>query len=170
MNKKVLVIYNSKTGFTERYAKWLTEEIPCDLLPYDKRDTAKFNDYGTVVFGGWFHAGSIVGFKWFKEQLPRLSGKAVAVFATGATPLDSPEAREAIAGKPAGDLPFFYLQGGLNYEIMGVGDKLLMSLFRKMMKKIKGADSEMYQMLCQSYDISSKKQLAPLLQYLKEHV
>lgn len=168
MAGKVLVIYNSKTGFTERYAKWLAEEIPCDLLPYDKRDTAKFDNYDAVVFGGWFHAGSIVGFKWFKEQLPRLSSKTVAIFSTGATPTDSPEAQEAIANKPAGELPFFYLQGGLCYEKMGTGDKLLMSMFRKMMKKMKGEDSEMYQMLCRSYDISSKELLAPLVQYLRE--
>lgn len=167
---KVLVIYNSKTGFTERYAKWLAEEIPCDLLPYEKRDTAEPDDYDAVVYGGWAHAGAIVGFKWFKEQLPKLSGKTVAVFSTGATPLDSPEAREAIANKPAGDLPYFYLQGGLCYERMGAGDKLLMSLFRKMVKKMKGEDSEMSQMLQHSYDISSKNHLGPLVQYLKERI
>lgn len=165
---KALILYRSKTGFTERYAKWLKEEISCDLLPYDKRDTADFGPYDAVVFGGWFHAGTIAGFKWFKEQLPRLNGKTVAVFATGATPADSPEAREAIARKPSGDLPFFYLQGGLNYEKMGTGDKLLMSMFRKMVKKEKGEDSEMYQMLCQSYDISSKEQLSPLVSLLRE--
>lgn len=166
---KVLVIYNSKTGFTQQYAQWLAEELPCDLLPYDKRDTVKLDGYDAVVFGGWFHAGSIVGFRWFKEQLPKLSGKTVAVFATGATPADSPEAQEAIANKPAGDLPFFYLQSGLCYEKMGTGDKLLMSMFRKMVKKMKGGDSEMYRMLCQSYDISSKKFLSPLAALLREH-
>lgn len=167
---KVLVIYNSKTGFTKRYAEWLAEEIPCEVLPYDKRDTVKLDDYDAVVFGGWFHAGTIMGFKWFKEQLPKLAGKAVAVFATGATPADTPEAREAIANKPAGDLPFFYFQGGLNYEDMGAGDKLLMAMFRKMVKKMKGPEHEMTNMLGQSYDISSKDALAPLVEWLNERL
>lgn len=170
MANKVLILYNSKTGFTKRYAEWLAEEIPCDLLSYDERDTAKFDDYDAVVYGGWAHAGTVAGFKWFKEQLPKLSGKIVAVFATGATPAGTPEQMEMLAQKPAGNLPFFYCQSGLCYEKMGTGNKLLMSMFRKMMKKMKGEDSEMYQMLCHSYDISSKELLTPLIQYLREHV
>lgn len=36
MNRKILVIYLSKTGFTERYARWIGQALPCDLVPYQK--------------------------------------------------------------------------------------------------------------------------------------
>ena len=28
---KILLIYKSKTGFTEKYARWISEEINCDV-------------------------------------------------------------------------------------------------------------------------------------------
>lgn len=172
MKDKVLVVYNSNTGFTERYAKWLAEEMPCDLVPYRERDTAALAEYGTVVFGGWFHAGNIMGVKWLKERIPTLAGKTVAIFATGATPVGEPQVEEAIAHgftpQERERAPVFYLPGGLSYERMGAGNRILMALFRKMMKAQKGEESEMYQYLCHSYDITSKEALAPLVRFLKE--
>lgn len=28
---RILLIYKSKTGFTEKYANWITEELKCDI-------------------------------------------------------------------------------------------------------------------------------------------
>ena len=33
--KKVLVLYKSKTGFSERYARWIAEDLQCDLANLD---------------------------------------------------------------------------------------------------------------------------------------
>lgn len=172
MIQKTLVIYNSQTGFTERYARWLGEEADCVLVPYSNRAGVCLADYSRVVFGGWFHAGSIKGLKWFREKLPELSGKTVAVFATGSTPADAPQASEALAnnaltldGKP---VPLFYFPGGLCYEKMSTGNRLMMKLFCKMIKKQHGENSEMYQVISHSYDASSKDALAPLVQYLSQ--
>ena len=30
---KILIIYYTKTGFTEKYAQWVREETNCELLP-----------------------------------------------------------------------------------------------------------------------------------------
>lgn len=29
---KILLIYKSKTGFTEKYAKWISDEIDCEVV------------------------------------------------------------------------------------------------------------------------------------------
>lgn len=31
---RTLVIYNSQTGFTRRYAEWIVEELKCDIMPF----------------------------------------------------------------------------------------------------------------------------------------
>ena len=63
----------------------------------------------------------------------------------------------------------FYLPSGLNYEKMGAVDRAMMAMFRSLMKKKEGEDSEAYRAVSASYDISSKEYLKPLLQYLKEN-
>lgn len=65
---KILIIYYTKTGFTERYAQWVREETNCELLPYSRRDTADFTAYDTIVYGGGVHAGAINGIKWFRKK------------------------------------------------------------------------------------------------------
>ena len=75
---KILIIYYTKTGFTEKYAQWVREETNCELLPYSRRDTADFTAYDTIVYGGGVHAGAINGIKWFRKKMTELSGKRLA--------------------------------------------------------------------------------------------
>ncbi len=44
---KTIVIYNSQTGFTKRYAEWITEATGADLL---ELSTAKKKDMTALVF------------------------------------------------------------------------------------------------------------------------
>lgn len=165
---KTLIIYNSKTGFTKKYAQWLSEEIDCTLIPFSEAGSADLSSYDTVIFASWFHAGRIKELNWFKKQ--PLAGKNKVVLATGATPADSPQTQNALLEnfKDSGkEYTPFYVQGGLCYEKMGTADKILMSLFKKMVKKSAGEDSDMYRMISQSCDISKKENLEPLISYLK---
>lgn len=168
---KILVIYQSKTGFTRKYAQWIAEETGCDLLPYEQRERADFSPYDMILYGGGFYAGTIAGIKWFKKKLPELSGKRTAVFATGSTPANTPEAEKAMkqnfTPQEWKQLKAFYLPGGLNYEKMGSADKFLMFMFRGMIKKKEGEDSERYRAISASYDNSSREFLKELLAWLK---
>lgn len=71
MNNKSLIIYKSKTGFTERFAEWICEELSCDMISYKENFTDE---------------------EWAKIKV-------------------------------------FYMQSGLCYEKMGIGDKLMMAIF-----------------------------------------
>lgn len=65
----------------------------------------------------------------------------------------------------------FYCPGGLDYEKMSAPSKLMMKMFVKTLqaKKDKTQEEEiMVKMLSSSYDISDKKYMEPILQYLKE--
>ena len=50
---------------------------------------------------------------------------------------------------------------------MGGADKFLMSMFRGMMKKTEGEDSEMYRAISTSHDNSSREFLKELFDWLK---
>lgn len=68
---KTLVIYTSQTGFTKRYAEWISEELNADI--YDLKDVKKktndfFETYEAIIYAGWCMAGMVVKVKWFFEK------------------------------------------------------------------------------------------------------
>lgn len=171
---KTLIIYHSKTGFTERYARWLQEDLSCDCVPYEKRKTVNLSQYDAVVYGAGCHAGSIRKVKWFQEKLPALSGKKLAVFFTGAMPPDPAATQKTVeqnfTPEQLKTLKVFYLWGGLNYERMGALDKGMMAMFRKMMNAKADATEEQREMakvIAGSFDKTDRKYLAPLEEYLR---
>lgn len=165
--KKTLIIYKSNTGFAERYAKWLCEELDCDLKTYEDRETAVLFDYDTIIFGGGIYVGSINGISWLKSKLPELEGKEVIVFAAGAMPQDAPQASEVFeknfTQQEAEKIKTFYLHSGLCYERMSFKHKLMMKMLCKVLKK---KQPEIHKVLSTSFDHSSKEALEPLLRHL----
>ena len=95
---KSIVIYNSKTDFTKKYAEWISETAGCECVPLKKASKIKLADYDAIVFGSWCMAGGISKLSWFKKRLPALSaaGKKLIVFEVGANPPDNPEAAETL--------------------------------------------------------------------------
>ena len=174
---KALLVYYSKTGFTQKYAEWIKEALPqdisCDLVPYKERGKLKWEQYDLILFGGGFHAGMINGLKWFKAQAGRLpeqirQGGRTAVFATGAMPVDAPDVEKAMrqnfTEQEWAQMKTFYLPGGLCYERMGIGDKLMMSVFKAMLKESK-VDSRIQQIVASSHDITSKEAIIPIVEW-----
>lgn len=167
---KAVVIYCSKTGFTRRYAEWIGEELACKVVSYEDRESIRLDQYDVIFFGGGFHAGKINGLQWLKEKLPKLVEKKVVVFATGAMPPEAAEVETAMKANFTQEqwnlVKAFYLWGGLCYEKMSFGDKLMMSVFRKMLKMQR--QEEMLKVVSASYDQASKEYLAPLFQYIRD--
>ena len=60
---KTLVVYTSQTGFTKRYAQWLTERMNADIFELkdvQKRGNSFFDGYEAIVYAGWCMAGKVV--------------------------------------------------------------------------------------------------------------
>lgn len=166
---KAVVIYYSKTGFNKRYAQWISQELGCEAVPYADREKVDLKSCDIIIFGGGFHAGKISGIKWLKGMLPYINGKRIVVFGTGAMPPDAPDVEKAMKANFTEEeyrqIKTFYLWGGLNYEKMNLGDKLMMAVFRKVLK-IQGQEEQL-KMVSSSYDCSSKEYLVPLLEYCR---
>ena len=169
---KAIVIYNSQTGFTKRYAQWIAEEINADCVQLSIAKNTDLDSYDAIVFGGWAVAGSISKLKWFKNNISKWSDKKLAVFCVGASPIENPEIEEALPKNFTADelkvVRWFYLPGGLDYEKMSLKSRAMMKMFVKMLKAKKNKtqdDLNQIRMVSSSYDISDIKYIEPIIDY-----
>ncbi|MCI9292770.1 MAG: hypothetical protein HFF01_09720 [Erysipelotrichaceae bacterium] len=168
---RILLIYKSKTGFTEKYANWITEELNCDIAKISHIQKINFGSYDLVIFGSRIHAGRVDGL----NKIKKLNlGKKLIIFATGATPKETNSIMEVwnsnLNDEELKNIKHFYIPAGLNYEKMGFLDKTMMKMASKMLEKKNNKCKEdvgMQNSIKKSYDISSKERIKPLIEYVK---
>ncbi|MBR6638187.1 MAG: flavodoxin [Lachnospiraceae bacterium] len=171
---RTVVIYNSQTGFTKRYAEWIAEATGADCFALTDAKKKSMDDYDAIVFGGWACAGGISKLSWFKGNIDKWSGKKLITFCVGGSPIENPEIDEALK-KNFTDAEWekvnvFYCPGGFNYDKMSAPSKFMMKMFIKALKAKKDKTEEdeiMIKMISSSYDIADKKYIEPILECLK---
>ncbi len=171
MNKQILVTYKSVTGFTKQYAQWIAEEVDCEVMDLKEVSAKTMSEYDMIIFGGRFHAGFVDGLKKAKDLFKESNAHRMIVFATGATPNTVADMIEEVwknnfTSEELIHIPHFYMQGGLRYEKMPLGDKLMMKAFAAMVKRKKDKseyEKAMEQALGSSYDLSSREYIKPLV-------
>lgn len=176
MNRNILIIYNSHTGFTQRYAGLIGKELDCPVCPLGDIPT-DLSQYNTVVFGSRLRAGSFDGWKKVQKLLVRRGAKKLAVFATGAMPNEAEGQIQKVWARnltmeEQKTIPHFYLQAGLCYEKLGGVDRAMMKLAAWAMtrKKAKTEEDKAFQnAISSSYDISNPKYIQPIISYLKQN-
>ncbi len=172
---KTIVIYNSQTGFTKRYAEWIAEEAGADCLALSDAKKKNLDSYEAIIFGGWACAGSISKISWFKGNIDKWADKKLIAFCVGGSPIDNPEIDMALKRNfnvsEQKKVKTFYCPGGFHYDKMSAPSKLMMKMFIKTLKAKKDKTEEeqiMIKMISSSYDISDKKYIEPILQYLRK--
>lgn len=172
---KTVVIYNSQTGFTKRYAQWIAEATGADCLELSVAKKESMAAYEAIIFGGWACAGGISKLSWFKRNIDKWADKKLIVFCVGGSPIDNPEVEPALkknfTESELKKVSVFYCPGGFNYEKMSVPSKFMMKMFIKTLKSKKDkteSDKEMIKIISSSYDISDKKYIEPILECLKK--
>ena len=122
---KILVSYKSKTGFTKRYAEWISEELEADLT--DVKDIKDVSEYDLVIYGGWILGGLINGF----NDIKKLDPKDLIIFAVGSTAVKDVDIKKMINENNVGDIPFFYYHGGFNPQKMGFVGRTMVKMVTK---------------------------------------
>lgn len=167
--KRTIIIYHSKTGFSARYANWLSDALDCRALPFREKKSVHLADYDTIILAGGLYAGQMSGLKWLKNQLPVLNGKRIAAVAVGCAPVGYPGQAESMAqlfgGTP--QICGFYCQGGLDYEHMGAVDRTMMAALRAVLKKKKD-QTEMLEGISRSFDGTKQEYLEPVIKWARE--
>ena len=63
MNESIVIVYRSKTGFTQRYAEQLAGELGCAAWAERDAGPERLRGCRTLVFGTRAHAGRVDGLK-----------------------------------------------------------------------------------------------------------
>lgn len=172
---KTIVIYNSKTGFTKRYAMWIAKATEANCLTLSAAKRTTIDTYETIIFGSFACAGRISKLNWFKNNMNKWADKKLIVFCVGGSPINNPEIefflKQNFKDSELKKVSVFYCPGGFNYEKMSALARLMMKIFIKTLQDKKDkteAEQEMVHMISASYDISDKKYIEPILKCLEK--
>jgi menaquinone-dependent protoporphyrinogen IX oxidase len=170
---KSIVIYKSKTGFTEGYAEWIGEALGCPVKTADSVKTKDLTGYDTIIYGGGVYASSISGVKLITKNLDALKDKNLVVWANGARAVTDEWIKELkennFKGEQAERIKFFYMRGGLDYNKLGTASKIIIKGVSKMMENEKNADSDnpFKGDLKEIKDFRTKENIQDLVAYVK---
>ncbi len=172
---KILVIYTSQTGFTKKYAEWISTKLNADILTIQEAKKKKmdfYDKYDAIIYGGWVMAGSVVNSKWFLEEASAWKNKKLAIFCVGASPEENPDIEDNLSKLLTDEqktyIRAFYCPGGIDYSRMKTPSKLAMKALSAALSKKKDAsqkEKDMAEMISHSYDISDEKYIVPITNY-----
>ncbi len=175
--KKTAVVYQSKYGSTEKYAKWIAEDLSGKLLKVQTIQVEELQEFDTVVYCGGLYAGGLLGFSFIKKNYQKFCDKKVIVVAVGATLKKEEALKEVIAenltAEMRGKVKVFLLRGGLNYKKMNVVDRSLMFLLIQSLKLKKKDDINddtkgMIATYGKVVDFTNKETIAPVIQAIHD--
>lgn len=174
-NREIIVLYQSETGFTKRYAQWIAEELHCTCTEEKEASLQMLTPYQVIIYGGGFYAGAISGLKKWKDAIEKMQGKKLIVFVTGASPMENEESiakaiEQNVSKEEQEHIPVYYFRGGLNYSEMSVKSKCIMKAFCFMMDRKKNKTPEeqaMAQGIKTSFDESRREYIYPLIESVK---
>lgn len=170
----IAVVYKSKSGFTEKYARWLSQNLDAPLLDGGKMSSADLADYDTIIYGGGLYAGGLNGLSLIKKFLPQLGGKNIIIFAVGASPVreevEQAVEKHNIGGELKDRAKFFMLRGGFDLNKCTFVDKILMSILKARLKSLKNPTPDEAGMLAaynHPVDFCAEKNIQPILEYVR---
>jgi len=158
----MVIVYASRTGFTKRYADMLAAKTGLKAFPV--KELSKVGQNEEIIFLGWMKIGKVQGL----DKVRKYGVKAVCGSGSGRTAEPSTEA--VIARNKIENIPFFYLRGGCFplKELKGM-NKLMISLFVRMLKSRKGKDEaqeESIAIIENGFDGVREENLEPVLRWL----
>ena len=168
MGKPTGIVYTSNTGYTEKYAKLLGEQLG---LPAFSAEQADSLPEGTeVLYLGWLMAGMVKG---YKKAAQRFSVAAVCGVGMGPAGSQDSDVRKnnAIPQK----VPVFTLQGGFDRTklhgiyrfMMGVMIKVMGSSLRKKENRTPEEDA-MLEMVTNGGDFVDVRQLDGVIAWYRQ--
>ncbi len=171
---KVILVYKSTSGFTERYAQWIAQATGCELLSWKDTRAAALSGCDVLVYGSRMHAGTLDGLAKAKQLYKESGVKQFIVFATGAMPNTAADTIEEMWRRNLTEeerlaVPHFYMQAGICYEKLGILDRTMMKLAAFVIAKQGAKDpmeAQMLQAIKGSYDICDRQYIAPLVELL----
>jgi len=172
---KNIVVYESKYGSTERYAKWIAKELHCKISRIKDIKADELTNYDNIIFGGCIDKGSLKGFKKITKKINKLKDKNFLVFAVGLAMTEDKSYQEFKKKnfKDFNNIQDFYLRGSFNFNKLKFLDKAMVRVFKTMLKK-QSSDKENEQIIsmintnAKPVDFTNKENIKPIIQAVKD--
>ncbi len=177
---KVMVIYQSKYGTTLKYAKWIAEELSCDLIERKKVRVNQLEAYDTIIYGGGLYAGGVSGIDLLTKNFNKLSDKNIILFTCGLASTEDEDnvkhiregLKKVLTEEMEKNIKVFHLRGGIDYTKLGILHKAMMAMLHKMMLKkdynsLRAEDKEMLDTYGGIVDFTNKATIEPIIKYVK---
>lgn len=160
----MVIVYESKTGFTRKYAEMLAAKT--GLKVFHVNGISKINPGEEIIFLGWMKVGRIQGLDKARKH------NIVAVCGSGTARNPEPDVETVLRRNKIQGIPFFYLRGGCLplKEIKGL-DRILLSMFVKILKLRKDKDEETgesIRIVENGYDGVKEENLQPVIEWLNK--
>ncbi len=173
---KTIVIYKSKYGSTEKYARWIKEELLCDIKEAKEVKAEELYDYDTIIYGGGLYAEVINGASLITRRFNELKDKNLIFYTTGVTPIEYREYYDDLVIKKnfkedmKEKIKVFNFLGKMVTEELSPVHRMAIKNLKKIMSAKKNP-SKMEKLLIDlcdvDADLTDKKAIAPLIDYVK---
>lgn len=177
---KIAVVYQSKYGSTEKYAKWISEELSGDLFDRKAVEADDLRSYDTIIYGGGLYAGGVSGIDFIAKNYNHFSDKNVVLFTCGladtsnAINTDHIKAgiRKLFTPEMEKQIKIFHLRGGIDYSKLSFMHKTMMSMLHKTLTKkapdtLNDEDREMLSTYGEKVDFTDKSSITPIILYVQ---
>ena len=132
MNK--IIIYGSKYGSTEKYAKELARRINVDAISYDKINN--INDYDYIIYLGGLYAGGVLGMSKTFKRINDITSKEFVIITVGLADVKDAKninkIKDGIKKQLKEDIynksKIFHLRGAINYSKLDFKHRFMMKL------------------------------------------
>jgi menaquinone-dependent protoporphyrinogen IX oxidase len=166
---KGIIIYASKYGATEQYAKWYSDQLNLPIISSGEINGTALKQYDYFILGSSVYIGKLRIGKWTEKNAAFLRGKKIFLFQVAGAPANQVEKREAFNAQsisPAilGNCQPFYLHGRLILSKLSWFDRFMLKMGSKMAKY-----EEDKQAMTTEYDDVKKEYIIPLVRAVKEY-
>jgi len=121
------IVYCSNTGHTEKYAKMLGEKLNIEVLSFS--DVKSISKDTEIIFMSWVFGNNVVDLQKAIERFKIISVIAVGMNSNNEKTVNSLKESNKIT------LPFYYLQGGVDYNKLKGIKKIIIKMVGKMVAK-----------------------------------
>ncbi|SET30391.1 flavodoxin domain-containing protein [[Clostridium] polysaccharolyticum] len=172
---KEVVLFRSKTGYTLRYAQWISRALDCELREIQNVKLSDLESYDTLIIGGSVYLGALKGMDFLLKNWTYLVHKKIYILMVGLEEPDTKRVekiwRRQFTSQQRRQLRYYYVKGGLNYERLGIFDKAIILLFKLLMqttKTGKGKTQGFIGNLRCPVDFTNRESIEPLIKDIKK--
>jgi menaquinone-dependent protoporphyrinogen IX oxidase len=128
---KTLIVYKTKYGSTEEYAKWLAEDLGIQKINVEEIDLNKLGNYSNIILMSCTYMTQIKIAGFLKENWDRLKAKDLLLVAVGMVPADSQASRQSFEQLPEEmqkKMDCIKIPGRIGKEKLNFFEKLILKL------------------------------------------